>query len=358
MAVKKILKDGKPWWVADYRGTDGKRHRKSFPTRTAAEALVGKARDLKYKAKVEGNLVFQELSFSGLVPHFLAWSKTNSRKNTYKSHQTSLVALEEYFGEMLLHQINLRDVELFKAMRRKTVSAASVNRELSCIRLMLNLAIRWKIRATPAAEIIKMLEEPPGRVRYLSQDEAQDLLENCGPDHLRVIVLIALNTGLRRQEILDLTWDDIDLENNLIHVSKSKGSTRGQQARRDIPINSALKPELVKWKRNNPRSKLFPYNEIKTSWKSALKRAGIKGVRFHDLRHTFASWLVMEGVDLTTVCRLMGHSTIEITMKYAHLSPDHRRRAVELLGQFFVNGNLGNDPENGTTESVEPTQLN
>jgi integrase len=137
---------------------------------------------------------------------------------------------------------------------------------------------------------------------------------------------------MRRGEILSLTWDQVDLDSGIITVEKSKND-----GIRHIPINKQLTNEFNAVKINSAGRYVFskksgePYRDIRASFQSALKRAGIKDCRFHDLRHTFASHLVMNGTDIATVKELLGHKSITMTMRYAHLSQEHKQKAVESL---------------------------
>ena len=142
---------------------------------------------------------------------------------------------------------------------------------------------------------------------------------------------------MRLDEILKLKWRDIDLANGYIHVEKAKGGKR-----RDIPLNYEL-TRLLKYGIKLPNTEYVFCDEngkafinINRSWKTAKRKAGIRNFRFHDLRHTYASYLVMGGVDLYTVSKLLGHSSIEVTQRYAHLSPKHKKMAVELLSKVFA----------------------
>jgi integrase len=172
---------------------------------------------------------------------------------------------------------------------------------------------------------------------------------------------MALNTGCRKQEILSLKWEQVDLKNNIILLEKTKNGKR-----RDVPINETvrevltsqkkwldvpivyLNPETKKREVFTPRTRwpdvpnVFfnpnigkPYGEVKNSFASALKRAGILDFTFHDLRHTFASHLVMNGVDITSIKELLGHSTLKMTLRYAHLASAHKARAVSVLDGVF-----------------------
>jgi len=171
-------------------------------------------------------------------------------------------------------------------------------------------------------------------LRFLSLEECQRLIEAAEP-HLKPIIITALNTGMRKGEILTLTWRQIELKHGYIHLEKTKNGER-----RDIPMNDTLKTlfkSLLKNRRldldyvfvNPDTGKRF--HNIKRNFATACRRAGITDFRFHDLRHTFASHLVMNGVDLKTVQELLGHKTIKMTLKYSHLSKAHKEKAVNTL---------------------------
>jgi integrase len=196
---------------------------------------------------------------------------------------------------------------------------------------------------------VKLLEENNCRLRFLSKTECQALIKACDA-HLRPIVICALNTGMRKGEILGLKWDDVDLVHGFILLQITKNGER-----REPPINHtlmAILQDLFRGTGERPRRIDIPYvfydtrtdgryNNIQKSFNTAMKRAGIKDFRFHDLRHTFASHLVMAGVDITTVKDLLGHKTLTMTLRYAHLAPSHKAKAVDVL-DTVINGNLNN----------------
>ena len=164
-------------------------------------------------------------------------------------------------------------------------------------------------------------------------NEIDRLLRECS-GHLNPIVIVALNTGMRRGEILNLKWENVDTNQRLIYIMGSKSGEK-----REIPINNLLLELLKRLRRSSKSDYVFshkdgsPFGKVDKSFRSACKRAGIKDLRFHDLRHTFASHLVMSGVDLKTIQELLGHKSLEMTLRYAHLSPDHKRKAVDNLGE-------------------------
>ena len=174
--------------------------------------------------------------------------------------------------------------------------------------------------------------------RYLSSDERTRLLValNGTTRGMYTIVILALNTGIRRNAIFSLKWNDINFEERNIRLNASSAKSRRVSY---IPLNDAAYNALVEWKILSPESELvFPspvtgikLNNVKRSWKTILRDADIHNFRFHDLRHDFASRLVMKGVDLNTVRELMTHSDIKMTLRYAHLAPEKTKSAVDLL---------------------------
>ncbi len=179
---------------------------------------------------------------------------------------------------------------------------------------------------------VKLLEENNRRLRYLSKEECSALIQACDK-HLKAVVITALNTGMRKGEILSLTWDNIDLRNGFILLERTKNGER-----REVPINETLKATLSAIVRRLDTPYVFYNSETGTRYvnlhkpfQSALKRAKIKDFKFHDLRQTFASHLVMAGVDITTIKELLGHKTLTMTLRYAHLAPSHKVKAVNIL---------------------------
>jgi len=171
-------------------------------------------------------------------------------------------------------------------------------------------------------------------VRMLTPEEEAQLLTHCGPQ-LKPLVIAALHTGLRASELLSLTWDEVDFHRCALTV-RAAYAKNGES--RSVPMNKVL-TEVLQGVRMaalgsesvfcNVRGK--PYRSFRTAFERAVQKAGLEDFTFHDLRHTFASRLVMRGVDLPTVKELLGHKTIAMTLRYTHLSSDHKQRAVSML---------------------------
>lgn len=168
-----------------------------------------------------------------------------------------------------------------------------------------------------------------------SQDARADLRIVSFVDYLKPAVLLSLNTGMRQGEVFKLTWASVNLDKGMVTVT---ASTAKSQKARHVPLNAEAKAALKAWhKQGTGEGYVFPGREggqlveIKTAWAKLLRDAGIENFRWHDMRHHFASRLVMAGVDLNTVRELLGHSDIKMTLRYAHLAPEHKHAAVELL---------------------------
>lgn len=210
----------------------------------------------------------------------------------------------------------------------KTLS--NINRELTVLKRMFNLAIEWGLTSSNPVKRVKFFKVNNEPMRVLSEEELSKLYEAASP-HLKPILLCAVSTGLRRSELLNLLWSDVDLKNDTITVRDSKNYDF-----RIISINPALKEELIRIKENCSSEYLFGFNghsvkEIKRSFETALRKSGIPVCRFHDLRHTFATTLVMKGVDLVTLQELLGHKSILMTKRYFRPTPEQKKKAVESL---------------------------
>lgn len=248
-----------------------------------------------------------------------------------------------HFGTIPVANITRRDLSRHIETRRIAgKSNSTINREISVLSSSINYAIRrwgWNI-ANPASGLY--LKTPEGRLRWLTHNESQALLKSARESkalHLFDYIVLAINTGMRRSEILRLEVSKIDLVTKKIHL---EGTQTKSGRRRVIPLNNratqAIQSVLQRNEQNGlTGSRLFlqkngrPVVQINTAFKNAVIAAGIEDFRLHDLRHTFASWLVQSGVPLPEVRDLLGHSTIKQTERYAHLAPDHLQSAVAVL---------------------------
>jgi len=322
----RIYRRGKFWYI-DY-AYKGKRFRKRIGQSKKVAELTLKDIEVKIaKGEHLGIHDSKKILFESYGNVYLEYAKTNKADKTYELNISNLHALTPFFQGKHLSDITPQDIERYKAERLKQVLPASVNRDLTCLRHMLNKAVEWSYLSASPMKGVKLLKEPPGRLRFLSKDEIKRLMEEL-PDSTKTVVLFALYTGLRKSEILNLKWNNIDFKNKMIIVDKTKTNER-----RIIPMNNAIYKELQDISRNRNGDAIFAQEKInlRKNFEAAVKRAEIDDFRFHDLRHTFASYLVMSGASLIAVQQLLGHKEIRMTMRYSHLSQDHLLDAINKL---------------------------
>lgn len=325
-----VYQKGKNWYI-DYW----------LPGRKRRREKVGESRKLAELALKKRKLQIAEKKFLDIEPvkkvklrtfcsTFIEnYSKPN--KTSWKNDQLHLFKLCSFFGDITLDEITPFKIEEFKKQRlNEGVKYATINRALASLRTMLYKAVEWDMLKESPMKSVKLFKENNTRLRFLEKEEISRLLKACSP-HVKQVVIFALNTGLRRSEVFNLKWQDVDLKNNLIYVIQTK--TKDKKV---IPINVAVRNLLLDIRSHHNTEYVFCFNgnkinSVRKGFENATRRAGINDFRFHDLRHTFASHLVMKGVDLNTVRELLGHKKIDMTLRYAHLSQGHKAKAVELL---------------------------
>jgi len=352
-------------WYIDYYLPDGKRKREvvtipgvdpeTITRNEANQALhVRKAQLAEGKfdiIKTKKVTIFDKIA-EDFIEHY---SKVS--KKSWKRDITSTKSLLKYFGGKSLAKITSWQCEKYKSGRIKDisirgtkVSEATVNRELACLKTMLNFAVDQGLITTNPMRKVKLFRENPKNFRTVSKEEFNRVYNNAS-GLLKPILITAINTGMRRGEILNLKWDNVKLDKGYILVDETKNNEQ-----RYIPINEVLKKQLKSVKLIACSEYVFTYNRkpissIRTSFATALLKSGVEKFRFHDLRHTFASRLVMNGVDLVTVQELMGHKSLSMTKRYSHPTPDHKKQAVESLNPGTIDTYLDTKPNNKTTES-------
>jgi integrase len=277
----------------------------------------------------------KQARFSEFAEQFLAYARTQMR--AWKRYETSLGSLKPFFGNQFMTAIEPESIERYKQVRVDKVEPSTVNRDLQCLRRMFNLAIVWRYASENPVKFVKFFREKGGRVRYLTRDEFGRLLQHC-PEALKPVITVAVHTGMRQGELLALRWADVDLENGFASVNDPKNATP-----RKVPLNHTARELLCRLKNVARNDKVFceengeSYASRTVQWQSrrAMKDAKIENFRFHDLRHTCASWLAMAGVPLLAIKEILGHKDIRMTLRYAHLAPDQRVDAVKMLDDFI-----------------------
>lgn len=296
------------------------------------------------RGKLRADLTFEEYADKHYMPHAkahkLTWDDDYNQINR---------RLNPIIGKLRLQTITMKDLAMIHAKEKERTSACTANHLLTTIKRMFNLAVKWGlIEKSPAADLEKF-KEGPLRERYLSKEEIPRFLKALdeSDDRLSVAALrLLLFTGCRREEILSLQWINVRLDEERIYLPKTKN---GQS--RTVHLNAKAKEvleELLTKKDQEERTKnsqyVFPSRQgtkkgyiydLRKPFEHACKLAGIENFHVHDLRHTFASIAVSSGADLYAVQRLLGHSDISMTQRYAHLAADDLKRATQGVSDMF-----------------------
>ncbi len=367
---------GSDSWYIRYAGLDGRIIRESAETvsvrevETKLEAAKTAMRQGKEPEKKIGNHSFAELVkaykedyLRGMPSEVVASSILDGLVERRVLIGNASFAL----GTLPLRRFDTLIMErLQKDLQGEGYQNGSINRAIGTVKRAFAKGVDWnKVEENVLKRIrkVKMFKEV-GRLRYLSAKEAQDLISVCD-DQLRPIVITALHTGCRKNEILKLRWENVDLQHGYIAIPKTKNGER-----RDIPIDRTLREmfrklprtftgerdnrEMVPYVFHNPRT-FKAYVDIQYAFTKALKRAGITDYKFHDNRHTYASLFMMNGGDLATLSRLLGHKSLKMTMRYAHFAPAHMQKATVVMDRVFGKVEAGTDTQ--LTHSTESAEL-
>ncbi|OOF26048.1 integrase [Salinivibrio proteolyticus] len=368
-----------------YYRHDGKQI--NFKLGTAYDLTPAQARDLaKQKAGdvAKGNNVHDERKQARqesqrrkhlklpvyLDERYLPYLQTRNPKTAQRivNHIKSRFA---FLMDKELDQITAWEVEKWRSEQRKKGKAAStINHSVNSLKGALSRAVEWGLIESHELTKVKAIKADNTRLRYLTDMEEKRLrhaikhrdqdirlarrsanehrairnysLYPCLDDvtfvdYVEPLILLAINTGLRRGELLSLEWRDIYFSERYLQV---RGGNAKSKEGRIVPLNNEAYDTLASWREQNPEATyLFegkngqPLTDVKKPWGTVLGLANIEGFNFHDLRHHFASKLVMAGVDLNTVRELLGHADLKMTLRYAHLAPEHKAAAVSLIGK-------------------------
>ncbi len=283
-------------------------------------------------------------SLEEFTKEFLEYAKVNHAKATSDIAAISLRHLKAVAGNALLPALTHRHLDRYKAKRLTDgVSPVTVNVELRALRSIMNVALRWElIQKNPFAGL-KLMTVPETLPQYLSKADFQKLFVTIKENWLKEVVGVAVLTGLRRGEILNLRWSDVDLIRRVIQIHSSGTFKTKRGKRRTVPLNEVAYRLLATKAAHTTSEYVFTFRgrKIAEYWlshrfKFYIRKAGLpEGLHFHSLRHTFASWLVQDGVSLYAVQRLLGHSTIAVTEIYSHLQPEQLHSTVNRIDVSF-----------------------
>jgi len=272
---------------------------------------------------------------------FLEWSRANKKSWTTDLQRIRSDMLPRW-GNRTMDRIAPEDLERFKSDRLKEGrSPATINRTLALLKTIYSKAVAWGKVADNPVKQISLLRENNRRLRFLEVDELGRLLSACKESRnqfLYPLVLIVVGTGLREGEAMGLRWSDVDMDRRLLTLPDSKGGGRCTFPFSDEVWAAFLTiPKVARNPYVFPADGGKPMAFPRTAFQNALAAAEITDFHFHDLRHTYASHLVMEGVDLLTVKELLRHKSLDMTLRYAHLAPEHKRKAVDTMGGVLRN---------------------
>lgn len=301
------------------------------------------------------------------------WALTH-QKHGFKTIERIKIHFFADFGQKLLDDINALQIEKWRSERLSSgIKATTINRDIATLRSALSKAVEWDlIESHPLSRLKSIKVDNSPKIRYLTTNEEIHLREIITlrekklclarekanlwrrernysekpllhtlsfANYIRPMVLISLNTGIRKGELLSLQWENVSFPLSSITI---EGTSAKSGKTRHIPLNNEALNTLKLWHQqsDNHTGLIFPnkigkqLSDIKKAWASILRAAKIENFRWHDMRHHFASRLVMAGVDLNTVRELLGHSDIKMTLRYAHLAPEHKAQAVAKIDNF------------------------
>jgi integrase len=312
---------------------NGKRVWRSLGTKNRMEAYKKFLSETKHEVKKP-----KSLSLADAQDQYLEYVKTNFAPKTVRVYDNVFKIFNKFMGDVEVSGISTRDIDLYKATRIKNVSGNTVNHDLRSLKAFFNRLVVWKMIDSNPCTGIKTIRVVDTIRPYLSKEDLAKLLKHTQGTQLHDIILLAAMTGLRRGELLGLTWEDVDLKQGTLLVHSTIGHTTKGGKIRLIPMNTAVRQlferlpktegpifigERGGWKRGD---------FVCRSFKKAIRNCKLDTkLHFHSLRHTFASLLVKEGVSLYHVQRLLGHSSSRVTEIYAHLGTTELSGSVEKL---------------------------
>lgn len=338
-----MYKRGGVWWASIRH--EGKKIQRSLETsdKKLAQAIEAKIRTELVEGKYFDKPIGETKTFRDMMARFMKEHAQKVSLNTQKSYSSSLKHLLKFFGNMALSEITVKKINEYKQARKASGGGAPcINRSLAMLSKAFNLAFKeWEwIKENPVLKVSRD-KENSGRDRWLMGDEENGLLENS-PQWLRDIIIFALHTGLRQNELLSLTWDRVDLFRKTIIIQETKNGKP-----RTIPLDQiALDVLIEKSKVRNLKSGLIFLSNVMTkincqnlirAFYAALEKTGIQDFHFHDLRHTFATRLAQRGYDLYKLSKLLGHYDISMTQRYAHHCLGSLRDGMQVLEKSDYN---------------------
>ena len=319
------------WWVRFQ--LNGLRIQRSSSTSKKAQALrfLAKAMEEERQRQEQG---FKRVRFGVLCEEYGRQHLPLLRAKTRANYVGHIEVLKAHFADRYIDEVRKAHVaELVAHQKRSGLQPATIRRYLATLSSVFSFAERsgWLAQNPLIRFDRRSLPEATPRTRFLSHDEYRRLLAAAGP-HLRPIIETAVATGMRLEELLSLKWEHVDLERREVRliVTKSKQPRVIPLSDRAVAIIAAAarSAQASPYVFTNPASG-SRFKTVKRAFRTACRRAGVQDMRFHDLRHTFASWAVQSGADLYRLSRILGHTTLQMTARYAHLATEHLHEVIK-----------------------------
>jgi len=332
-------KDRAGWW-ASWIDANGRRRQRKLNAHTLqqARALVAAERARAEKQRTLGYAEPTAETFAAVLRRYLQYQKPRLSQQSYERTAGVLENhLRPAFGAMRLGNIRRPEIQQYVTRRAGEVSPASVVKELNVLKHLLGLAVGWELIPFNPAARVKAPRVPAGRVRYLQPGELREVLAAC-PEWLRPIAGLAAFTAMRRGEVLALRWLDVDLTGGRLLLPQTKnGDGRIVYLNRLAAqvLRSQRVPQSKTADRVFPLADRVTADAVSKGFAVVCRRLGIEDFSFHDLRHTAASWMRMQGADIHTVAQLLGHRDLRMAARYQHLSPAFLSDAVVRLDSVF-----------------------
>jgi integrase len=334
------------WWINYY--VEGVQHREKVGSyRAAVDAYYARKvaiREGRFSPPRPENGV----TFGELIDLSFADRKTRIAARYYIENQRDIRRWREWFGKWPAAKVTAAVIaEKLRGMREDGLTGATANRHKALVSAVFAWGVQQGKVALNPAHAVAAYRENDGRVRYLDEGEEaaiRKILRRDYPER-EAELDVALHTGMRRNELYRMTWDQVNLERGILTVMGKAHANSRSSSRRFIPINSVCRVALEQlYARSNGSAYVCPGSHLtgtetdrdNRKWfQNSVAAAKVENFKYHDLRHTFASRLVMAGVPIEAVKELMGHRTIQMTMRYAHLAPDFQAAAIETLATKY-----------------------
>ena len=278
-------------------------------------------------------------TLQAFIKDLLSYAQVTFSAKTVELYKLALRHLHSVVGNKLLTSITARDVDLYRTIRLKEVSPVTVNINLRSLRAAFSTAVRWKLLSENPFKKVSLVRVPDRQPVYFKKEDLHKLISIISEGWLRELVVVAVSTGLRRGELVNLTWKDLDFDRRLLQIQSTESFQTKAGRRRAVPMSDALYQFLWTKAQRFLGNYVFTLNgkRISCDWVTHkfgryVRKAGLNPkLHFHSLRHTFATWLVQEGVSIYEVQKLLGHSNISVTQVYSHLAASELHGAVNKI---------------------------